>query len=221
LSCEFYLISCYNDNHFNNACQGHEIKLQLMRIQDIISSMGLLRWKRICATAVLVMMCMAMVQHDVERMGMALVGEQRVVANAAMNELPAALDLLASARNGQCHPAIVAQVETAWRASNQVIPLDALQRMVWMESRCLPWKVGTHGERGLMQVRSAAAMAVGYDPDALGDIEVNLAAGIEYLELMGAQAGGDMAAALTMYNMGPTRYARQPRITDYARVILH
>lgn len=123
-------------------------------------------------------------------------------------------------RSGRCAPDIDRLIVEAWEGSSRTVPLAVIRRLVWVESRCLPDAVSPRKAAGLLQVREEAALALGYAPEAMLDPKTGLEAGITYLELMLELSGGDMEAALTRYNWGPTRYQNAITTKQFARTIL-
>jgi peptidoglycan lytic transglycosylase len=93
-----------------------------------------------------------------------------------------------------------------------------VKAVVWRESRFDPQKVGTSGERGLMQVSEKAAKEwaaenkiEGFDADQLFDPKTNLEAGSWYLQRAlkhWEQQAQPVPFALAEYNAGASRAQR-------------
>jgi len=93
-----------------------------------------------------------------------------------------------------------------------------VKALVWRESKFQPDKVGTSGERGLMQVGEAAARdwarvskVEDFEPTDLFDPKVNLDAGAWYLAKAGERWKGKadpVPFMLAEYNAGRTRVDR-------------
>jgi soluble lytic murein transglycosylase len=102
-------------------------------------------------------------------------------------------------------------------AENQLDPL-LVKAVVWRESRFDPEKIGTAGERGLMQVSEVAAndwarenQVANFQADQLFDPKINLQVGAWYLRraLQHWQSQTDPTPfALAEYNAGATRAQR-------------
>jgi soluble lytic murein transglycosylase len=123
------------------------------------------------------------------------------------------------------------QLQTA--SERYAIPTRLLAAVVWEESRFRPQRVGSAGERGLMQVttgaaaewaRAAAVRAPG--PEALLDPGTNLLAGAWYLRRSlnrWAREPDPLPLALAEYNAGASRVRRwrggQPAGTDFLDAI--
>ena len=92
---------------------------------------------------------------------------------------------------------------------------ELIKAVVWRESRCQPHKVGTQGERGLMQIteNAAADWALAekietFVPTDLFDAKVNIEAGTWYLKRAlthWAAKDNPVPFALAEYNAGRTR----------------
>jgi len=75
---------------------------------------------------------------------------------------------------------------------------------------------GGVGERGAMQVRPQTARAVGVRGN-LYDCATGIEAGVRYLKLALAKAGGDWGIAARLYNAG---LGASRRISEYSRKVL-
>ena len=98
------------------------------------------------------------------------------------------------------------------------VEFDLLKAVIWQESRFGADKIGTSGERGLMQVTEAAAAdwdkannVVNFAPDKLFDPETNITVGAWYLKRAldhYRKKDRPLSFALTEYNAGRTRVKR-------------
>ncbi len=98
------------------------------------------------------------------------------------------------------------------------VEFDLLKAVIWQESRFGAHKIGTSGERGLMQVTEAAAAdwakandVANFEPEKLFEPETNLSVGAWYLKrALDHYRNKDrpLSFALTEYNAGRTRVKR-------------
>lgn len=119
---------------------------------------------------------------------------------------------LSPARFAQYDP-LIRQVSTV----NQLDPM-LVKAVVWRESRFDPHKLGSAGERGLMQVSEIAAQewaaenkVPNFQPEELFDPKTNLEAGAWYLHraMLHWQKNADPTPfALAEYNAGASRAQR-------------
>ncbi len=98
------------------------------------------------------------------------------------------------------------------------VDFDLLKAVIWQESRFGAHKIGTSGERGLMQVTEAAAAdwakandVVNFEPEKLFEPETNISVGAWYLKRAldhYRKKDRPLSFALTEYNAGRTRVKR-------------
>lgn len=103
-------------------------------------------------------------------------------------------------------------------ATSYGVPPELIKAVIWKESRFQPDKVGTQGERGLMQVTEIAAKdwakaekVTTFAPNDLFDPKVNIQVGTWYLKrALGHWSSKDnpIPFALAEYNAGRTRVKR-------------
>lgn len=109
------------------------------------------------------------------------------------------------------------QLITEIATAHQLDPM-LVKAVVWRESKFDPKKVGSAGERGLMQVTERAArewsrqaQRPGFSPEQLLDPRTNLEAGCWYLRRAfqhWEHQSAPTAFALAEYNAGPSRAQR-------------
>lgn len=103
-------------------------------------------------------------------------------------------------------------------AAKSEVDFDLLKAVIWQESRFGSSKIGTAGERGLMQVTEAAAAdwakannVANFEPEKLFDPETNISVGAWYLKRAldhYQKKDRPLSFALTEYNAGRTRVKR-------------
>ena len=103
-------------------------------------------------------------------------------------------------------------------ATKSEVDFDLLKAVIWQESRFGSSKIGTAGERGLMQVTEAAAAdwakannVANFEPEKLFDPETNVSVGAWYLKRAldhYQKKDRPLSFALTEYNAGRTRVKR-------------
>jgi soluble lytic murein transglycosylase len=106
------------------------------------------------------------------------------------------------------------------------VPPDLIRAVIWRESRFHPDLMGTHGERGLMQITEAAAAdwtraekIETFVPTDLFDPKVNIEAGTWYLRqalAYWADRDDSIPFALAEYNAGRSRVSRWVGAVDPA-----
>ena len=87
--------------------------------------------------------------------------------------------------DGRCHPDLLENIDK-YRPSR--VPIATWRRLIWVESRCLPWAHNDSGAVGL-----AGVMNGPMDPDE------NLQEGAKRLDFFLNEARGDLEVALSMY----------------------
>ena len=103
-------------------------------------------------------------------------------------------------------------------SSRYGVPPELIKAVIWKESRFQPAKVGSQGERGLMQITERAAQDWAraqkietFVPTDLFDPKVNIEAGTWYLKRAldhWAAKDNPLPFALAEYNAGRTRVKR-------------
>lgn len=98
------------------------------------------------------------------------------------------------------------------------VEFDLIKAVIWQESRFGAHKIGTSGERGLMQVTEAAAAdwakannVANFEPEKLFDPETNISVGAWYLKRAldhYRKKDRPLSFALTEYNAGRSRVKR-------------
>jgi soluble lytic murein transglycosylase-like protein len=105
-------------------------------------------------------------------------------------------------------------------AARYGVPPALARAIAWTESRGEQTRMGTSGERGVMQLMAATAQSLGVDPS---DLHQNIDGGVRYLSQQLKRFG--LPGAVAAYNAGP-RYGhypeeRWPRTTQqYVRLVL-
>ena len=101
-------------------------------------------------------------------------------------------------------------------AERHGVPVPLALGVAQTETRFRCNATGGVGERGVMQVRPQTARGVGVRGN-LYKCEVGAEAGVRYLKLALAKAGGDWGIAARLYNAG---LGASHIITDYVRKVL-
>lgn len=155
--------------------------------------------------------------------GMAGDGLDAVPLPAGSGDLEAIVALVREHRRAEAdelHQALAALIYDE-AVSAEIDPL-LVASIIAKESAFLPRAVSPKGALGLMQVVPAVARSLQARADvawagtqSLESPQVNLRLGILYFKDLVARFDGDSQKALTAYNAGPTRVARQLRKGTY------
>lgn len=102
-------------------------------------------------------------------------------------------------------------------AIKQGVPVRFALGVAEHESKFRCSAVGSHGERGVMQIKPATARGIGYTGTARGlnDCRIGIYWGIKYLKMAISQAKGDLKRAAFLYNAGLGAKTRNPARRPY------
>lgn len=109
----------------------------------------------------------------------------------------------------------------ATEAASQGVPVSFAMAIAKHESGFRCSAVGSHGERGVMQIKPSTARAMGYRGSArgLGDCRTGIYWGVKYLKAAVVAAAGDLKRAAFLYNAGLGAKTRNPAHKRYVAAV--
>ena len=108
------------------------------------------------------------------------------------------------------------------QARKQGVPVPFALAIANHESKFRCSAVGSHGERGVMQIKPATARGLGYKGSARGlnDCAIGIYWGMKYLKMAIVQAHGDLKKAAFLYNAGLGARSKNPAQRPYVVALL-
>lgn len=108
------------------------------------------------------------------------------------------------------------------QARRQGVPVSFALAIANHESKFRCSAIGSHGERGVMQIKPATARGIGYKGTARGlnDCAIGVYWGMKYLKMALVQAHGDLKKAAFLYNAGLGARTKNPSKRPYVVALM-